>query len=222
MVGRQAGRREVLGEHPHRRDAAEALGGDRLADEPVEVALAHRLVEGWRDPHPLLGVGHHGVGERRELGVLVLLVPLPVHGGDSSRRRPTEQVRREVGHGVDDGVRAGGHEGRALPRTPGDRDGGHPGGPRGEHVDGGVADVDAVGRGRRRARRRRAAAGRASACGAVGVLQRRDDVDEAGRCRRRRRASRAVSRRFDVATAQCAPRPRRGRRAARAPRHTGG
>ena len=32
VVGRQAGRREVLGEHPHRGDAAEALGGDRLAD----------------------------------------------------------------------------------------------------------------------------------------------------------------------------------------------
>ena len=74
MVGRQAGGRQVLGEHPHRRDAAEALGGDRLPDEPVELALAHRLVEGRRDPHPLLGVRHHGIRERRELGVLVLLV----------------------------------------------------------------------------------------------------------------------------------------------------
>ena len=83
VVGRQAGRREVLGEQPQRLEAAEALRGDRLADHRGERLRGRRPVERRLHPDALLGIRDDRLGERRELGVLVLLVRLPVHGGES-------------------------------------------------------------------------------------------------------------------------------------------
>ena len=87
VVGRQAGGGEVLREQTHGLDAAEPAGGDRLPDPRAQFGLGHRAVQRRGHAHPLLGVGHHRVGQCRQLDVLVLLVGLPVHGGDSSPRR---------------------------------------------------------------------------------------------------------------------------------------
>ncbi len=83
VVGRQAGGCEVLGEQAQRLQTAEALGGDRPPDGGLELLRARRPVERRLHPDALLGVGDDGLGERRELDVLVLLVGLPVHGRES-------------------------------------------------------------------------------------------------------------------------------------------
>ena len=117
MVGREAGRGEDLGEHPHRGDATEPVGGDRLADEALELGLAHRLVERWREPHPLLGVGHDGIRELRRARCACSPRTLIPCTAATLAVGAAQQVCREVVDRVDDGVRVGRRPApRARPR----------------------------------------------------------------------------------------------------------